>query len=105
MRIGFVGLGRMGLGLALRAQKAGHEPVGWDLSHNARARAEKEGLSTAPTLDALVADRPLREARPQRDRVRHAPGDREGVELLARSPRADDIDLAALSSSTGTTAR
>lgn len=56
MRAGFVGLGRMGLGLALRAQKAGHEPVGWDLSEDARAYAEAEGLPTAPTLEELVGE-------------------------------------------------
>ena len=56
MRFGIIGLGRMGLGLALRAQSFGHEGVGWDLFESARERARDDGLATVDSL-TLLAER------------------------------------------------
>jgi 6-phosphogluconate dehydrogenase len=60
MQLGMVGLGRMGISLAVRAREAGHDPVGWDPSPDARSRAEDRGITTVETLDELVRslDRP-----------------------------------------------
>ena len=44
--IGFIGIGHMGLPMALNLQKAGHEVTVFDLSAEALAQAETQGLST-----------------------------------------------------------
>jgi 3-hydroxyisobutyrate dehydrogenase len=55
-RIGFVGLGNMGLPMARNLLAAGHAVTGYDLGAKARAAAEAEGLRLAATLDAAVGD-------------------------------------------------
>ena len=54
MKIGIVGLGRMGRQLALRLHRAGFEPVGQDLDEVATARARQDGLRTAGSLRELA---------------------------------------------------
>ena len=54
MRIGIVGLGRMGRQLALRLHRAGFEPVGHDLDETARAGARQDGLRTVGSLRELA---------------------------------------------------
>ncbi|MEX2550749.1 MAG: NADP-dependent phosphogluconate dehydrogenase [Nitriliruptoraceae bacterium] len=54
MELGIIGLGRMGLGLALRAAQRGHEVVAWDVSDHARRRAHDQGLGAPATVDDLV---------------------------------------------------
>lgn len=60
MEIGFVGLGRMGAGLARRLLRAGHRVVGHDPDPAAVQVVVEEGGEAAEDLDALVAalDRP-----------------------------------------------
>ncbi len=55
-RIGFVGLGNMGLPMALNLRKAGFAVRGHDLVAAARERAEAAGLETVEELDRAVAD-------------------------------------------------
>ena len=55
MRLGMVGLGRMGANMALRLQRGGHEVTGFDPAPEARARTGSEGVATAASLEALVA--------------------------------------------------
>ena len=50
MRVGFVGLGRMGLPMAKHIAAAGHELLVFDVSDPARARAAEAGLSVATEL-------------------------------------------------------
>jgi 6-phosphogluconate dehydrogenase len=58
MQIGFVGLGRMGGGMAGRLVRGGHQVVGFDPSPAARASAEGAGAQYAASLEALVAALP-----------------------------------------------
>jgi 6-phosphogluconate dehydrogenase len=55
VRIGMVGLGRMGSGMTRRLLRDGHEVVVHDLSHDAMAAAAQEGAEPARSLDELVA--------------------------------------------------
>ena len=52
MKIGFVGLGNMGGGMALNLVKAGHEVVAFDLAEAALAKAREGGCTSAATADA-----------------------------------------------------
>ncbi len=54
MRIGLVGLGKMGYNLALNLKDNGHEVIGFDLSKEARAAAEKDGVATAASLSEQI---------------------------------------------------
>jgi 6-phosphogluconate dehydrogenase len=54
MRLGMVGLGRMGAGLAARLVQHGHEVVGFDPSQPARDAAQQTGVEPAATLDELA---------------------------------------------------
>ena len=55
MRIGVVGLGRMGSNIARRLMRAGHECAVFDIDAAARAALGAEGAQPAETLAALVA--------------------------------------------------
>ena len=54
MRIGFVGLGRMGLNMVTRLVRGGHSVVAYDRSADAVARADAAGATGVSTLDALI---------------------------------------------------
>jgi 6-phosphogluconate dehydrogenase len=54
MRLGVVGLGRMGASMAARLAEAGHEVVAWDLSPDAVAVAASHGATGASSPAALV---------------------------------------------------
>jgi 3-hydroxyisobutyrate dehydrogenase len=55
-RIGFIGLGNMGGGMAANLAKAGHEVRAFDLSEEALARAEKNGCIRVASAAEAVAD-------------------------------------------------
>jgi 6-phosphogluconate dehydrogenase len=55
MRLGMVGLGRMGGNMTTRLIRAGHEVVGFDPSEASRRAVEAEGGSAATSLEELVA--------------------------------------------------
>jgi 6-phosphogluconate dehydrogenase len=54
MEIGFVGLGRMGLNMTIRLQRAGHRVVGWDRNAEPVAEARAHGAEGVATLAALA---------------------------------------------------
>ncbi len=54
MRIGMIGLGRMGLNMSMRLLRAGHQVVGFDVDEAAARQLEKEGGEGAASIDALV---------------------------------------------------
>lgn len=58
MRIGFVGLGRMGSNMAQRLLDAGHEVVGFDLSPESVNRLEATGGTGVSSLTELVKGLP-----------------------------------------------
>ncbi|MDO8391714.1 MAG: decarboxylating 6-phosphogluconate dehydrogenase [Actinomycetota bacterium] len=58
VRIGMVGLGRMGANMVRRLQRAGHECVAYDVSEAAVAALEAEGVQGARTPHELVAALP-----------------------------------------------
>jgi len=53
MKIGFIGLGAMGLPMFRNLAKQYPDAVAYDLSIEARQATEREGLNVAPSLDAL----------------------------------------------------
>jgi 6-phosphogluconate dehydrogenase len=55
MKIGMVGLGKMGANMTQRLIEKGHEVVAFDLSDEARKAVAKKGAETAATLDEMVA--------------------------------------------------
>ena len=54
MKLGIVGLGRMGLNMALRLQRAGHEVIGTNRSEDRIIEAKKVGIRTVATAEDLV---------------------------------------------------
>jgi 6-phosphogluconate dehydrogenase len=55
MRIGMVGLGRMGGNMSIRLLRAGHEVVGYARSEESRERVSRHGANSAASLDELVS--------------------------------------------------
>jgi 6-phosphogluconate dehydrogenase len=55
MRLGMVGLGRMGGNMTTRLVRAGHEVVGYGRTEASRRAAAAEGAETADSLEGLVA--------------------------------------------------
>lgn len=56
MRLGMVGLGRMGGGMTERLLRGGHEVVAFDPDEAARARARAAGAEAVPSVEELVAN-------------------------------------------------
>jgi 6-phosphogluconate dehydrogenase len=54
MRLGMVGLGRMGGNMAVRLKRAGHEVVGFATSSESRQAASERGTEVTDSLEALV---------------------------------------------------
>ncbi|HRK65453.1 MAG TPA: NAD(P)-binding domain-containing protein, partial [Terricaulis sp.] len=55
-RIGFIGLGNMGGGMAANQAKAGHEVIAFDLSADALARAKEQGMKPASSAAEACKD-------------------------------------------------
>ena len=55
MKIGLVGLGKMGHNLALNLNDNGHEVIGFDLSEESRTSAEKNGITTATSFSEQIS--------------------------------------------------
>jgi 6-phosphogluconate dehydrogenase len=55
MRLGMVGLGRMGGNMSIRLLRRGHEVVGYARSEDSRNRVAQHGANSAPSLEELVA--------------------------------------------------
>lgn len=55
-KIGFIGLGNMGGGMALNLAKAGHEVIAFDLADTALAKARDGGCKTVATAGEAGAD-------------------------------------------------
>ncbi len=54
MKLGMIGLGKMGAGMAQRLQQGGHQVTGFDPEADARKALETKGISSADSLQALV---------------------------------------------------
>jgi 6-phosphogluconate dehydrogenase len=55
MRLGMVGLGRMGGNMSIRLLRRGHEVVGYARSEESRNRVARHGANAAASLEELVA--------------------------------------------------
>ena len=55
MEIAMIGLGRMGANMAQRLMRGGHKVVGYDPAEAARALLEKNGATTASSLEQMIA--------------------------------------------------
>lgn len=58
MKLGMIGLGRMGANMAQRLLRGGHEVVGFDPQAAARKALEDQGAVSADSLETLVAALP-----------------------------------------------
>ena len=58
MKLGMIGLGRMGSNMAQRIARGGHQVVGFDPNPKARKELETHGAASADSLAALVAALP-----------------------------------------------
>lgn len=56
MKLGIIGLGRMGAAIAHRAQKAGHCVLGYDPNIAIHAELQKSGIQIYETVDALAKE-------------------------------------------------
>ena len=54
MKLGIIGLGKMGNAIAYRVIRGGHQVVGFDLNKQALKQAEKIGVDTVSDLSDLV---------------------------------------------------
>jgi 6-phosphogluconate dehydrogenase len=54
MKLGIIGLGKMGLNMSVRLKEKGHEVIGYSQTKETREKAEKEGLITAESLSDVV---------------------------------------------------
>lgn len=59
MKIGMIGLGRMGANMALRLMRGGHQLVGFDPKAEARKKLESNGGDSADSLAGLVEKLPV----------------------------------------------
>ena len=59
MKLGMIGLGRMGGNMATRLIRGGHSVVGFDPNADARKALEDDGGGSADSLEALVAALPV----------------------------------------------
>lgn len=57
--IGYLGLGKMGLNMALRLKEQGYEVIGWNRSEEGRKHAQNAGFEVFDTLGGLVNRLPL----------------------------------------------
>ncbi|WEG72832.1 phosphogluconate dehydrogenase (NAD(+)-dependent, decarboxylating) [Vagococcus intermedius] len=60
MELGIIGLGKMGLNLALNMTRQGHKVVGTDINSDSRKQATKENIPTVDTLSDLLMTLPER---------------------------------------------
>ena len=58
MKLGMIGLGRMGANMAQRLMRGEHQVVGFDLKPEARKALEEKGADSADSLIALVSKLP-----------------------------------------------
>jgi 6-phosphogluconate dehydrogenase len=58
MKLGMIGLGRMGANMARRLMRGGHAIVGFDPQAEARQALAEDGAQTVDSLAALVASLP-----------------------------------------------
>ena len=96
MRVGFAGLGRMGLPMARRVAAAGHAVVAFDVSAEASRRAEAAGLHTVGRLDGLAGCEVVCSSLPGSDDVEALYCDRSGL-LEVLEPPAVAADLSTVS--------
>ena len=55
MEVGMVGLGRMGLNMVKRLEKAGHHCVAWDRKADVEQSVAKDGAFGTTSLDEFVS--------------------------------------------------
>jgi 2-hydroxy-3-oxopropionate reductase len=96
MRIGFIGLGRMGLPMTRHIVGAGHDVIAFDISEQARARAEQSGAEIASSVSDLADAEIVCSSLPDTEHVEAAYFGSGGlVDLLA--PGTACIDLSTIS--------
>ena len=54
MKVGFIGLGKMGFNMALSMMNKGHDVIGYDNNHQLTRKLKKNGVKSASSLNELV---------------------------------------------------
>lgn len=54
MQVGLIGLGKMGLSLALNMKDRGHSVIAYDKSEERNLTAEQAGITTVPSIEKMV---------------------------------------------------
>ena len=54
MKIGLIGLGKMGYNLALNLKRNGHDVIGYDVNPTTLQNINKEGVAIANSLEELI---------------------------------------------------
>src|SRR4029453_11395253 len=55
MKLGMIGLGRMGLNMGVRMQRAGHKVIGSDRAAASLDHAREQGLESVESVEELIA--------------------------------------------------
>lgn len=56
MKIGLIGLGKMGYNLALNLNGSGHHVIGYDVDQDTMQQINREGVQTSASLSGLIED-------------------------------------------------
>ncbi len=56
MKIGFIGLGKMGLNMSLRLIEKGHDIIGYARKSETRSKAKSVGVATTDTIEKLIKE-------------------------------------------------
>lgn len=88
MRVGLIGLGKMGLNLALNLRDHNHEVIGFDQSQDAMHAAHSENIRVVQSVDEMLEQLP----EPKVVWLMVPAGDiiNETIEMLARKPFGKD---------------
>ena len=54
MKVGFIGLGKMGFNIALSMMNKGHDVIGYDNNHQLTRKLKKTGIKSTSSLTELV---------------------------------------------------
>lgn len=101
-KIGFIGLGNMGLPMARNLLKAGHQVTGFDLSEAACAALEADGRKRAPSANAAAGAQVVITALPAAKHVRGVYMGDAGI-LAAAAPGTMFIDCSTIDVDTART--
>ena len=58
LKIGYIGLGKMGIGMVLRMREKGHDVLAYNRGAEPRKEAERKGVPTVGSIETLIKNLP-----------------------------------------------